>query len=642
MKPVSPKGRRFFVVFTPLLTAHKSPFTDVSAGNPSLSLSMSTSLSHYPTRTSQSPTLAGRGNGSRTEKADQSAYFGNIANKAAIQQARNTERLFELTQGLVNDPKSGASWLKRKFSNFVTLDESVLGASAILFLQDTLAVWLPKMTAMRSWAEAVETTFLEFVESALFYFSAPILGQHVFSKIIRSSLLDNKDSRTAHHVERNHIAQSLGELNKKINLDKLANELKTGLGNTNVGRHAKKVIALKAGTVVATLSAMMLEYTLSFAKNLITLKFFNTGDFNHVADLKDPNAQKTPEQLAADERTEKKAIRRLWQGGALAAGFFAAGLGLARGATRSKTLFNFSRRLLKTFDFNYNQVFARVKRPLGKRLKNFFSKAKTAPQYVLDKVTKQPKLITKFGLTKGQKIAIITLGGIGYLDASRNRLEVYENLFRVWGVVMPYLMFGKEFLTERLRRLLHGEVRLPNALNFLQPGDKTIAKFREIYQWDSKLNHGKGGGRYLSVDEIAQKAIEKAGLSAEFVKQATPQQVRSWVNSDNPQLRKASQEFKRLMGPKNTSFGAPLAFGIFGVGLAVAWLNRFWTAYRYKQQQQKAPQVGGPPPITQVPSPTNEFPLPAAPLQNPQVWTPTVSLQTRLTEQQRQFNAFAQ
>lgn len=511
---------------------------------------------------------------------------------AAQKEALATEKTFQLSQALVNRPTPDGkdNWLSRKFSNFVALDESVLGASAILFLQDTLAVWLPKMTAMRSVAEAVETTFLEFVESALFYFSAPILGQHVFSKLVKKwGVPDNDNPKAPDYLRRYKIGDSLGKINEKVNLDKLSKELNHGVGITKAGTLAKKAIGLKAGTVIATMSALALEYTLSFAKNLITLKFFNTGDFNEVANLKDGEVvHKSEKQIASDKAIEAKSIKRLWQGALAAAGLFAAGLGVARGATKSKTIFNFSRNLLKTFDFKYHTVFARKGQGLGKTIKSWFSKTKPETEYIKDEYNRAlPKLTTKFGLTKGQKIAIITLGGIGYLDASRNKLEIYENLFRVWGVVMPYLMFGKEFLTERLRRILHGEVKLPKILSPLQPSQETIAKFRQIYKWNPDANNGKGAGEYLSMNDIVKKSLAKSPeLAKEYENTADPLLIRSWANSNNPEMRKVGQEFRRLMGPKKVSFAAPLFFGIFGVGLTVAWLNRFWTAYRYNKQQQ--------------------------------------------------------
>ncbi len=517
------------------------------------------------------------------------ASWGVVA--AAKADARHAEKLVALSKGLIqNYGKQGAAnpagkpkGLRKFFANFVSLDESALGASSVLFLQDTLAVWLPKMTAVRSAAEAVESTFLEFVESALFYFSAPILGQHVFSKLIHKVLPDN-DKKSGHHVARQDIAETHARLSKRVNLDKLGKEFTRATHATN--KQVRKVVGLKAGTIVATMSAMVLEYTLSFAKNLITLKFFNTGDFTDVANLTDNKGKH-----GADHPTYLKAKKRVKQGAVAAAGILAASFGLAVGATRNKTLFNISRKLVQHFDFTFNQAFKRIGQPIGKKLKGLFGKSKgiKTPHYKLSAKNSggDPKSVRPvFGLGKYQKYAIITLGGIGYLDASRDSLEVKENLFRVWGVIMPYLMFGKDFLTETFRKIAHGERRLPKVLGFLQPGKQSVEQFKSIYKWDPKANHGKGGGAYLSHDEIIQKALNTVpGLEKLLDDTTSLESVWKLSKSNDPKLRQAFVEYQKLMKPKIVSFGAPLAFGVFVVGLTVAWLNRFWTHYRFNKMQ---------------------------------------------------------
>ncbi len=508
---------------------------------------------------------------------------------AAKADARKAEKLMAISKGLIqNYGKQGAAnptgeskGIRKFFANFVSLDESALGASSVLFLQDTLAVWLPKMTAVRSAAEAVESTFLEFVESALFYFSAPILGQHVFSKLIHKVLPGNQRSGAAkeHYVARQDIAASHEMLTKRANLDKIGKNFKAL--NDAASKQTKKLVGLKAGTIVATMSAMILEYTLSFAKNLITLKFFNTGDFTDVANLTD-----NKKKHGTDHPTYKKAQKRVKQGALAAAAILAGSFGLAIGTTRNKTLFNLSRRIIKNFDFTFNQAFKRA----GKTLKNAASAVKI-PNYkrVGSGANKGQKIVRPiFGLGKYQKYAIITLGGIGYIDASRDDLEVKENLFRVWGVIMPYLMFGKEFLTEGFRKVAHGERKLPKLLGFLQPNEKTIESFKSIYKWNPAANHGKGGGAYLSHDEIIQKSLSTVpGLENLLDEKTSLDKVWQLAQTNDPKIRQAFVEYQKLMKPKIVSFGAPLAFGVFVVGLTVAWLNRFWTNYRFNNMKKE-------------------------------------------------------
>ncbi len=74
---------------------------------------------------------------------------------------------------------------KRLLAGMVKTAEGTSGLSVVTFVQDTLSVWLPKALVSRSVAELAESSFLEFIESFLIYFSIPLLGKNVFEKAVK-------------------------------------------------------------------------------------------------------------------------------------------------------------------------------------------------------------------------------------------------------------------------------------------------------------------------------------------------------------------------------------------------------------------------------------------------------------------------
>ena len=135
--------------------------------------------------------------------------------------------------------------------SFVKSQENL---SVTRFVQDTTTNWFPKAALSRSKADFWEFSFLEFLESGLFYFAAPLLGEHLY----RNKLFKKIQPKNLKQDISNNLPKSLEEI-KKSNLDK---NLK------------KQLISTKGGIVLACLAVPTLEYALSFAKNLFTLKVF--------------------------------------------------------------------------------------------------------------------------------------------------------------------------------------------------------------------------------------------------------------------------------------------------------------------------------------------------------------------------------
>lgn len=531
---------------------------------------------------------------------------GWVAHDALRRDAAKGEELYEVTKGLIQQTGEGvgkAKGLKKFFANFTAMKESAAGASVILFIQDTMAVWLPKMMVVRSLAEGIEATFLEIVESGLFYFTAPLLAEHVFSHMMHKRLGDNVEkltdgSKNPNYIHRTDMAISMDALDKKVNLDKLTKEFTHGVGSKVVGQQAKKIVALKLATILATVSVVTMEYSLSFVKNLLTLGLFKTGDFNEVANL-NTGKIKNREELEATEKTRKKSIRRLIQAAGVATAFMASGIYVAKKGASNKKIFNFGRKLLQGFplkargifkpldgmqvaaDFNYSHVLKRKSTGFVQGIKNIFNKKKVAPEFVKAKEgldAGKNKLVAKFGLTRAQTYFIISAGGLSYLDATRNKLELVETAARVWLVTVPYLTIGSDMISGFQQKLFHGDIKLPWALKWLNPNKKTIDRHLEIA---AKDDSGKITG-YKKIPEITKMALERAGVTDKVLSEPpSPLQAFKWVNSNDPKLRKAGQEFWKLMLPKITSVVLPLGFGMSVAGFAVAKLNRYWTQVRY-------------------------------------------------------------
>ena len=63
------------------------------------------------------------------------------------------------------------------------------------FIQGTLTNWFPKAVLSRSVVDFSEFTFLEFLESGIFYFAAPFFGQKLFrNKLFKFDIRFNLSS----------------------------------------------------------------------------------------------------------------------------------------------------------------------------------------------------------------------------------------------------------------------------------------------------------------------------------------------------------------------------------------------------------------------------------------------------------------
>ena len=208
-----------------------------------------------------------------------------------------------------------------KFLNkFIKSQEDL---STTRFIQGTMTNWFPKAVFSRSLVDFSEFTFLEFLESGIFYFAAPAFGEHFF----RNGLFKAIQPKHLKETVSKNLSKSVEEIKKS----ELSEEVKNRLTTT------------KAGVILGCITVPAMEYALGFAKNLFTLKVFKISDFNNVANL---NKDKQ-ENLEQQKRVESHSKSVLLKTGLLSAAGIGSGLLLASKGHNSSAARKFSHILLE-------------------------------------------------------------------------------------------------------------------------------------------------------------------------------------------------------------------------------------------------------------------------------------------------------
>ena len=305
------------------------------------------------------------------------------------------------------------------------------------FIQGTLTNWFPKAVLSRSIIDFSEFTFLEFIESGIFYFAAPLLGEHAFRKGIFKAIQPKKLQQT---IEK-HIPQSIEEIQKL----KLSQKTKDRLTTT------------KAGILLGCILVPAFEYALGFAKNLFTLKVFKVSDFNNVANLK---KDKT-ENLEQQQRVEQHSKQVLLKTGIISAAGIGSGLALAAFGHKFKGAKKFSEILLEPG--------VQISKLLHKAGINSEKTDNFLKDYLkFDFVNNNGKL----ALSKGQLAITCTTGLFGYSAAAKDRgkLDFYEVWTRVPLVVL-YTIFGSALLDGRFKNYLAKKGLFPELIKRDAKGD---------------------------------------------------------------------------------------------------------------------------------------------------------------------------
>lgn len=381
--------------------------------------------------------------------------------------------------------------------------------STTRFIQGTLTNWFPKAVLSRSFIDFSEFTFLETIESCIFYFAAPLLGEHIF----RNGLFKSVQPEQKQKAVIKTLSSSLEKI-KKSGLDK-------GLKN--------RLVTTKAGIVLACITVPAMEYALGFAKNLFTLKVFNVGDFNKVANLDKKKSDDTEKK----NRIEKHSKKVLLQTGLLSLGGITAGLLLAA----------------KGHNFNIARKFSEALLEPGEQISKLLHKAGINSEKT-DNILKDYLKLDfsdnngKFALSKGQLAVTCITGLFGYSSAAKDRgkLDFYEVWTRVPLVVL-YTIFGSALLDGSFKKLLAKKGKFPELIKQNENG--TIAKVPSRAE----------------LPQIAQK------ISA----------------ANNTSYQK---ELETLIKQKSVITGVPYLFSLVAMGFLLSGISRIWTKYRYDRQQK--------------------------------------------------------
>ncbi len=337
-------------------------------------------------------------------------------------------------------------------AKIVSIQEGGAGLSNIRFIQDTSTGLIPKAVFARSMADLSENSFLELSESVLVYYCPALLGK-IFKNIYAKNLSPEM---------KNFITTPAAELLKK-------------------GGKYKQLMPIKAAIALGAFAIPLIEFTLNYIKNLMTLKVFKQGNFENIANLnKDKNIDKN-----FNAKVEKSAKKNILSAAGIYAGCLGFGALLATKGKNSKTLQNISQAILA---------------PGAKFFKNNKKKADFVNRYFsIDFADNNGK----FALSKGQLTSCVLVGGAGYFGASKDRgkQNFLETLFR-FPLVGFYIICGNELLEKGFRKLLYKNNKCRDLIN---------EKLEVPQLKDLKEIALKKGGNF---DEVYKKLLKQKCLIA--------------------------------------------------------------------------------------------------------------------------------
>lgn len=347
--------------------------------------------------------------------------------------------------------------------------------STTRFIQGTLTNWFPKAVLSRSIADFSEFTFLEFLESGIFYFAAPFFGEHAF----RKGLFRAIQPKNLKDIVAENLSKSLDNI-KKSEFDE---NLK------------KRLISTKAGVVLGCVTVPAMEYALGFAKNLFTLKVFKISDFNNVANLNKEKKEDTSQQLRV-EKHSKSVLKKM---GVLSAAGIGSGLLLAVAGHNSKNALKLSEIILEPGE-NISKLLHKLgmkSNKTDKFLKEYLK---------LDFVDNNGKL----SLSKGQLALTCITGLFGYSSAAKDRgkLDYYEVWTRVPLVVL-YTIFGSSILDAGFKRILAKKGKFPELIKQNDTGSiMQVPSRKELPQIAQKLAQINKTSKDFELEKlIRQKAV---------------------------------------------------------------------------------------------------------------------------------------
>jgi hypothetical protein len=447
---------------------------------------------------------------------------------------------------------------ERTVGNLLHVSEGQNGLSWMSFLRDTSVAWLPKIVVSRSLIEISESTFLEFLESGVIYFSVPVAANAM------------------HHFFRRQAEETFnGKLTRKY-LAVPATELRALAakpGEAALRKELPHILAVKTASILGPMVAVGLggEYLINYGKNLLTAKVFKKDKFSDIVNL-------SKGQMKSGEESEvvTKSIRRVLATLGLMGGTMLASLAIARYGHKlpQAPLKGVKEALIKN---NWKKLGHKLpENPFAVLVKHFDYDA------------------TKGGFSlSANQLRWFMLGSVpAYADAARDKLEKVESVSRL-AVVMGYLAFGQQALEKGMLRV--------------------IKKCRPDLYTAMIADVGPGGKmQVMRLTDVVDKAFNKVNLSQHGRAIQVSQLDGLFEKADEAALKVASDmDLRRAVTGKNVLFGVPMVVGVLGTGVGITLLNQFWTKYRFKKAQQPVSMGSFPGPVSQQPSPAvlNAYPM---------------------------------
>lgn len=391
----------------------------------------------------------------------------------------------------------------RCIEKFINVKESEADLSTMRIGQELITNLGPKAVFARGLVDLCDNAFREILENIIVYIGPKIVGENIFRKIYSKNV--DKGLNKA-------VATEASELLKTKNPDN------------------KKLMPIKAAIAVSALVIPLAEYSLSYVKNLFTLKMFGQADFNNIANLN----KNQKENVEHQKKVKDSAHKHIGIAGGLFAGCLAFSALLLTKGKNSKFLNSISEAILApgTKFFKNNE-----------KLKNTVNK-----YFGLDFVNKNGKL----AMSNGQLTASVVVGGVGYFGAAKDRgkQDFKEVLYR-FPLVGFYAITGSDLVEKGFKSLL----RKTGHCKELLEEEVIRNKKPEVKDKMPKLS------------ELADLAHKLAG------KNATKAEVQA--------------KFDKLFKQKATIIGVPFLFGLGVMGFFVAGMSRYFTQYRYNKEMQE-------------------------------------------------------
>jgi hypothetical protein len=441
---------------------------------------------------------------------------------------------------------------ERTVGNLLHISEGQNGLSWMSFLRDTSVAWLPKVMVSRSLIEISESTFLEFLESGVIYFSVPVAA------------------KAMHHFFRRQAEETFnGKLTRKylaIPADKLR-QLATQPGEVALRKELPHILAVKGASILGPMVAVGLgcEYLINYSKNLMTAKVFKKDKYSDIVNL-----SKGQMNSGEESQVVTKSLRRALGTLGLMGGTFLGALAMARHGHKlpQSPLKGVKEALIKN---NWKQLGHKLpENPFAALVKHF--------DYDTTK--------GGFSISANQLRWFMLASVPAYADAARDKLERVESVSRL-GVVMGYLAFGQQALEKGMLGI--------------------IKKFRPDLYNAMVASVGPGGKmQVMRLTDVVDKTFNKLKQSQSGGSIQVNQLDNLFEKADEAALKVASDlDLKRAVTGKNVLFGVPMVAGVLGTGIGITLLNQFWTKYRFNKAQEALPLI---PPFQQHPPPSRNTP----------------------------------